>query len=65
MRDELTPTVRSVASRDGSDRDGHNLSVDEITESTLVQQRAVAQQLGQHGQRLVGEILVDKGFLPA
>jgi hypothetical protein len=39
------------------------LSGRQVAEPTLLGQCAMPQQLGQHGQRLVGEILVDEGFL--
>ena len=45
-------------------RRGHKLPSSQIAESTLIGDSAMAQQLGQHGQRLVGEILVDEGVLP-
>src|SRR5271157_3121268 len=47
-----------------TDRQRHELSGHQVAESALVRNRAMPQQLGQHGQGLVGEILVDEGFLP-
>ncbi len=35
----------------------------QVAEPTLIRQSAMPQQLGEHAQRLVGEILVDEGFL--
>jgi hypothetical protein len=47
------------------DRQRHELSCRQVAESAPIRNRAMAQQLGQHGQRLVGEILVDERFLSA
>jgi hypothetical protein len=49
---------------DLSNRSGHKLAGRQVTESTLIRQRAMAQQLCEYAQRLIGEILVDEGFLP-
>ena len=45
-------------------RYGHELPGRQIAESALIRNRAMAQQLCQHAQGLVCEILVDEGFLP-
>jgi hypothetical protein len=40
-----------------------HLSGRQVAEPTLIRQCAMLQQLGEHAQRLVSEILVDEGFL--
>ena len=47
-----------------TDRQRHELSGHQVAESALVRNRAVAQQLCEHAQSLVGKILVEEGFLP-
>ena len=47
-----------------TDRQRHELPGHQIAESALIRNGAVAQQLGQHAQSLIGQILVDEGFLP-
>lgn len=42
----------------------HKLPGSQIAESSLIRNRAMAQQLCEHAQSLVGEVLVDEG-LPA
>ena len=47
-----------------TDRQRHELPGHQVAESALIRNRAMAQQLCEHAQGLVGEILVDEGFLP-
>src|SRR5271166_3638913 len=59
----LNVTVRLTTNGDRANRHGHNLPGRQVAESALIRNRAMAQQLRQHSQSLVGEILVDEGFL--
>ena len=47
-----------------TDRQRHELSGHQVAESALIRNRAMAQQLCEHAQGLVRQILVDEGFLP-
>ena len=47
-----------------TDRQRHELPGHKVAESALIRNRAVAQQLCEHAQSLVGQILVDERFLP-
>ena len=63
MQCDHKPIIRRMR-LDLSNRSGHKLAGRQVTESTLIRQRAMAQQLCEYAQRLIGEILVDEGFLP-
>ena len=58
------PSLRLAIPRVLTDRQRHELPGRQVAEPALIRNRAMAQQLCQHAQRLVGEILVDEGFLP-
>ena len=58
-------SLRSVFLDGRVDRYWHNVSGCQVAEPTMVRSRAMTQQLGQHAQSLVGEILVDEGLLPS
>lgn len=47
-----------------TDRRRHGLSGHQVAESALMRNRAMAQQLCEHAQSLLGQILVDEGLLP-
>jgi hypothetical protein len=47
-----------------TDRQRHELPSHKVAESALIRNRAMAQQLCEHAQGLVRQILVDEGFLP-
>ena len=57
-------SLRSVFLDSSVDRHCHNVSGCQVAEPALIRSRSMAQQLCQHSQSLVGEILVDEGFLP-
>ena len=46
-----------------TDRQRHELPSGQVVEPALIRQKAMAQQLCEHAQGLVGEILVDERFL--
>jgi len=50
--------------RDPTNWQRRQLASRQVAETALKRNRAMAEQLGQHSQRLVGEILIDEGFLP-
>ena len=45
-------------------RQRHELPGHQVAESAVIRNRAMAQQLCEHAQSLVGEVLVDERFLP-
>ena len=50
--------------RNRANQQRRHLSGRQVAEPTLIRQCAMPQQLGEHAQSLVGQILVDEGFLP-
>jgi len=57
--------VRLSTCRNRANRKRHKLSGRKVAEPALIRNRTMAQQLCEHAQSLVGEILVDQRFLSA
>ena len=53
----------SLTRHSPADRQRHELANSRVAEPAMVGQRPTAQQLGQHCECLVGEVLIDERFL--